>query len=156
MEQKHCKIIIFRRKLFQVWQTHYSIHFQIRRKSSSIACGAHLGAEPTSLVSHTSAPSLYMAINFWFPLPGAKRIFLTQLRCVGIPLWTNKNQHTNMKQRLFSHQQKLCPTFLSTSVFDKVWRQENHLTFRDKGCICPLTTARITSQPLCGATCRCE
>lgn len=40
----------------------------------------------TSFVSQTSAPSLYIAISFWFPFPGAKRIFLTQPRWVGIPL----------------------------------------------------------------------
>ena len=40
----------------------------------------------TSLVSQTSAPSVYMTNNFWLPFPGAKRIFFTQPRCVGIPL----------------------------------------------------------------------
>lgn len=44
----------------------------------------------TSLVSQTSAPSAYMTRSFWLPLPGAKRIFFTQPRCVGIPL-KNKN-----------------------------------------------------------------
>lgn len=47
-------------------------------------CGAIL----TSLVSQTSAPSAYMTRSFWLPLPGAKRIFFTQPRCVGIPLKT--------------------------------------------------------------------
>ena len=43
----------------------------------------------TSLVSQTSAPSVYMTSSFWLPLPGAKRIFFTQPRCVGIPLKTS-------------------------------------------------------------------
>ncbi len=42
----------------------------------------------TSFVSHTSAPSVYMTSSFWLPFPGAKRIFFTQPRCVGIPLKT--------------------------------------------------------------------
>lgn len=40
----------------------------------------------TSFVSQTSAPSVYMTRSFWLPFPGAKRIFFTQPRCVGIPL----------------------------------------------------------------------
>lgn len=43
----------------------------------------------TSLVSQTSAPSVYMTSSFWLPFPGAKRIFFTQPRCVGIPLRTS-------------------------------------------------------------------
>lgn len=43
----------------------------------------------TSLVSQTSAPSVYMTSSFWLPFPGAKRIFFTQPRCVGIPLKTS-------------------------------------------------------------------
>lgn len=44
----------------------------------------------TSFESQISAPSLYIARSFWFPFPGANRIFFTQLRCVGIPLRKNK------------------------------------------------------------------
>lgn len=44
----------------------------------------------TSFESQISAPSLYMARSFWFPFPGANRIFFTQLRCVGIPLRKDK------------------------------------------------------------------
>ena len=40
----------------------------------------------TSLVSQTSAPSVYMTSSFWLPFPGAKRIFFTQPRWVGMPL----------------------------------------------------------------------
>lgn len=110
------------------------------------------GAGPTSFVSHTSAPSLYIAINFWFPLPGAKRIFLTQLRCVGIPLRTSKqNRDTSMKKGKLSSPETM--SHVSISIFDKLWWRGNRFTLWDWGHIwhrvCPLTAAGITSQCFC-------
>lgn len=52
------------------------------------------GLKLTSLVSHTSAPSVYITSSFWLPFPGAKRIFFTHPRCVGIPLMQKNKRKT--------------------------------------------------------------
>lgn len=90
-EQNLYQIISHKKTEDYYWRLHFQKKWTTEpgpMLTASFASPSGCRAGPTSLVSHTSAPSLYIAISFWFPLPGAKRIFLTQLLCVGIPLRT--------------------------------------------------------------------
>lgn len=54
----------------------------------------------TSFVSHTSAPSAYITSSFWLPFPGAKRIFFTHPRCVGIPLRNHTRERIHFTEKI--------------------------------------------------------
>lgn len=81
----------------------------------------------TSLVSHTSAPSVYITSSFWLPFPGAKRIFFTHPRCVGIPLKIKKkntSKQTDFSQMTaFQSINKLKKIEVSPSFVIFIWNK---------------------------------